>query len=272
MKDTIHNALAYEKLSLGNALINHKNSEYSQRVTNSFEGQMQQLIINGKSYFELINNNDLSEIVTRTVSFLRTDLPHKYPLTFHDVKSWITLPKIDAFHILLVQFHFKTAESHGIILYNAGQNNDYFAVELSNGQISYRFSLGNVNNIIRSKSKTKLNDNKWHLVSIWRSTKTNHELTVDSLVYKHSSSDNEHTVFNLVGNLYVGGLSSQLEYQKLSDKSEITSKHGFKGCLASIEINGRVPDINDVIRGKHMNGHVTQGCESNFLTTINLKD
>lgn len=260
----MHNVLAYEKLSLGNALINHNNAHNTQRVLNSFEGQMQQLIINGKSYFELVDNNDLSEVVTRTVSFFRSDLPHKYPLTFHDTKSWLTLPKIDAFHILLVQFHFKTTEPNGLILYNAGQNNDYFAVELSNGQISYHFSLGNVNNIIRSKSKLKLNDNKWHLVSIWRSTKTNHELTVDSLVYKHSSGINEHTIFNLVGDLYVGGLSSALEYQNLMSKSEITSKHGFKGCLGSIEINGRVPDITHIIRDKDMHGHVTQGCESNF--------
>ena len=226
-------------------------------MINSFEGQMQQLIINGKSYFELIDNDDLATSVIKTVSFLRTDLPHKYPLTFHDTNSWLSLPKIDAFHILLVQFHFKTSAENGLILYNSGQNSDYIAVELSNGQISYHFSIAKVNNIIKSKTKHKLNDNKWHLVSIWRSTKTNHELSVDSLVYKYSSSNNENTVLNLMGNLYIGGAKDS-EYKELISKSEITSRVGFKGCLASLEINGRVPEINE----EKMHGSISKGCES----------
>ena len=253
-------SLAYEKLNLGRRLIKEDDNEYQKRSMSSFEGEMEQLVINGKSYFELIDNRDLDKSVTQTVTFKRNDLPHKYPLTFHDTSSWLKLPKIDAFHTLLVQFHFKTTEKDGLILFNAGQNSDHFAVELNNGQIYYHFSLGQGRNVIASKSKQKLNDNKWHLVSIFRSTKTNHELTVDSIVYKFSSSKNEKSVFNLVGNLYVGGLDDN--YEAVAIKTGMASRNGFKGCLASLEINGRIPDISDIIRGDRIHGHISQGCES----------
>ena len=258
-----YKSLSYANIDLGSKIIRHKSIQHMQRNVNSFEGQMQQLIINGKSYFELINNGDMVDSVNRTVSFVKVDLPHKYPLTFHNTQSWIALPKIDAFHLLLIQFHFKTTEENGLILYNNGQNNDYLAVELSHGQISYTFSLGKTINNIKSKSKAKLNDNRWHLVSIWRSTKTNHELSVDSLVYKYSSNNNEYTVFNLIDKLYVGGLKTDAEYRDLKLKSKIASTHGFKGCLASLEINGRIPDFDDVLNvaGK-MAGNITKGCES----------
>ena len=269
-------ALAYVSVDVGNkqspSRLRAAHYSYQQRQTNSFEGQMQQLLINGKSYFELIDNGDLRNSVNRTVTFYRTDLPHKYPLTFHSTYSWLALPKIDAFHILLIQFHFKTSEENGLILYNAGVASDYIGVELVEGQIHYVFSLGKVTNVIRSKAREKLNDNRWHLVSIWRSTKTNHELSVDSLVYKYSSSNNEYTMFNLIGNLNVGGMKNSSELLLLNQKGKISSKHGFKGCLASLEINGRVPEFDEILSDPNKsNMNVTKGCESKICNYFFLK-
>jgi len=218
---------------------------------------MQQLLINGKSYFELIHNGDLADKVTSTVTFSRADLPHKYPLTFHDAQSWLALPKIDALHTLLIQFHFRTAQPNGLILYNEGQNNDYLAVELVNGQLRYHFSLGGAGSYsVETKSRTKLNNNEWHLVTIWQATKASHELSVDSLTYRVSTSDARHSVLNLVGSLYVGGVPLRVARGKLA------AKQGFQGCVASLEVNGRVPDMSEVIRKGGMYGQVTQGCES----------
>lgn len=227
---------------------------------------MQQLIINGKSYLELIENGDLEDKATSTVIFLRTDQPHKYPLTFHDSHSWLNLPTIDAFHILLVQLHFKTTQEDGLILYNGGQNGDYLAVELYNGQVNFHFSLANVNNILRSNVKKSLNDNKWHLVSIWRSTATDHELTVDSLVYTHSSSDIRRNEFNLGGDLFIGGLSSERDYDRVGFNSGLKSREGFQGCLASLEFNGRIPDISEISASQRIHGSISQGCESKNIT------
>ncbi len=248
--------------------IGHK-SKQQRNNANSFDGQMQQLILNGKSYFELVENENLVEVVEHTNTFSKPDLPHKLPLTFHNQNSWIALPKIDAFHMLLIQFHFKTHEENGLILYNGGQNEDFVSIELVNGQIIYAFSLGKTINTIKSKSKEKLNDNEWHLVSVWRSSKTDHELTVDSLVYKYSSDKSKYTMFNLAEKLYIGGLSTKAHYKELNSKLKIISSTGFKGCLASIEINGRVPPYDNVlgVNGKFF-GNITKGCES--IYDINL--
>jgi leucine-rich repeat transmembrane neuronal protein 1/2 len=174
------------------------------------------------------------------------------------------LPKIDAYHILLIQFHFKTNDENGLILYNKGHDNDYIAIELVGGQINYAFSLGGPQkHRIKSNSKQKLNDNKWHLVSIWRSTKTNHELTVDSVVYKYSSNQTEQTVLYLIDHLYLGSLKSQEEYELLRSKNKIVSNHGYRGCLASFEINGRAPDFEVYLnKPNKMKGNITKGCQS----------
>lgn len=251
--------LSYSNIDLGAT----KHGKSRARNLSPFNGQMQQLIINGKSYFELIDNGDLFDAVNRTVKFQRNDMPHKYPITLLTTSSWLEFPKIQVFHMLLIQFHFKTTQENGLILYNNGQNSDYLAVELVDGQISYKFSLGKAINVIKSRAKEKLNDNKWHLVTIWRSTKTDHELTVDSLVYRHSSNKNENMMFNLVDRLYVGGLRDVNEYKSLVAKTKIESKHGFKGCIASLEINGRVPDFAEVLNGKNKSsGNIHRGCES----------
>jgi neurexin len=258
-----YRALSYSNIDFGKGQMKKANNIY-RRSLHSFIGKMQQLVINGKSYFELIDNGDLKNSVNRTVTFTRDDLPHKYPITFHNTQSWLALPKIDAHHILLIQFHFKTNDENGLILYNKGHDNDYIAVELVAGQINYAFSFGGPqNHRIKSHSKQKLNDNKWHLVTIWRSTKTNHELTVDSVVYKYSSNHTELTVLYLIDQLYLGSLKSQEEYELLKSKKKIASNHGYRGCLASFEINGRAPDLEVYLnRPNKMKGNITKGCQS----------
>ena len=262
-----HKALAYLTMDLGSKAVRQLHKK--QQNINSFEGQMQQLIINGKSYFELVDNGNLADSVNHSVTFIKNDLHHKYPLKFHNANSWLALPKIDAYHMLLIQFHFRTTEENGLILYNGGAQSDYVAVELLNGQISYSFSLGKTINTIKSKSKKKLNDNKWHLVNIWRSTKSNHELTVDSLVYTFSSDNNQYTIFNLGDKLYIGSLPNKAEYNELKSKLKIFSRTGFKGCLASIEINGRAPDYDDILSNNDkMFGNISKGCGSIFELNI----
>jgi hypothetical protein len=123
---------------------------------------------------------------------------------------------------------------------------------------------------LRSRSMGKLSDNKWHLVSVWRSTRSNHELTVDSLVVKHvvnssmglGEMSGGARSFNLVDKLYVGGLKNESEYSDLRQRGKIQSRHGYMGCLASIEINGRVPDFEEVLNiYNRMHGNITKGCE-----------
>lgn len=102
---------------------------------------------------------------------------------------------------LLLQF--KTREANGLILYNAGRERDFIAVELVNGHVHYVFDLGDGPVRVRDASKSKLNDGKWHAVSIGRPASKKHTLAVDDHVtVGNSPGSNEN--LDLDGILYIG--------------------------------------------------------------------
>ena len=39
-------------------------------------------------------------------------------------------------------FKFKTSEENGLLMYNAGKNNDFLGLELVNGHVHYIFNMG----------------------------------------------------------------------------------------------------------------------------------
>lgn len=259
--DTNNIQLIYETIDLGFKF----HPRLSQmKILPHFVGQMQQLIINGQSYFELADNDNLYPNLNSTTTFYRSQIPHKYPVSFLNDESCLILPKIGSFQkSLMIQFHFKTSQENGLIFYQPGENDDFLAIELINGQLRYSFSLGDGIHRLESKMKQKLNDNRWHLVSIWRSTKTDHELSVDAHTFKHSLAPSGHLDFNLVDNFYLGGLKDHNSFEKLVRKGHIMLNHGFKGCLASIEINSRLPDFDEIFENTEhaVVGQIKRGCE-----------
>lgn len=58
------------------------------------------------------------------------------------------------------------------------------------------------------------------------------------------------------GDLFIGGLGPNM-YQNLPKL--VVSREGFQGCLASVDLNGRLPDlINDAV---FRSGQIERGCE-----------
>lgn len=58
------------------------------------------------------------------------------------------------------------------------------------------------------------------------------------------------------GDLYVGGVAKEM-YKDLPKL--VHSKEGFQGCLASVDLNGRLPDLlSDALSNT---GQVERGCE-----------
>lgn len=58
------------------------------------------------------------------------------------------------------------------------------------------------------------------------------------------------------GDLYIAGLAQGM-YSNLPKL--VASRDGFQGCLASVDLNGRLPDlINDAL---HRSGQIERGCE-----------
>lgn len=104
---------------------------------------------------------------------------------------------------LFLALQFRTRESNGLILYNAGRERDFIAVELVNGHIHYVFDLGDGPVRVRDTSRSRLNDGKWHAVSIGRPAPKRHTLAVDDHVTAvNSQGSNEN--LDLDGILYIG--------------------------------------------------------------------
>lgn len=62
--------------------------------------------------------------------------------------------------------------------------------------------------------------------------------------------------FSLPGDLYIGGVAKEM-YKSLPKL--VHAKEGFQGCLASVDLNGRLPDlISDAL---FCNGQIERGCE-----------
>uniref|UniRef100_A0A8C9FHB3 Neurexin 3 n=1 Tax=Pavo cristatus TaxID=9049 RepID=A0A8C9FHB3_PAVCR len=67
--------------------------------------------------------------------------------------------------------------------------------------------------------------------------------------------------FSPAGDLYIAGLAQGM-YSNLPKL--VASRDGFQGCLASVDLNGRLPDlINDAL---HRSGQIERGCEGPSTT------
>lgn len=76
------------------------------------------------------------------------------------------------------------------------------------------------------------------------------------LIYCATVYKSETLVLHSVGDLYVGGVSKDM-YKDLPKL--VHSKEGFQGCLASVDLNGRLPDLlSDALS---TTGQVERGCE-----------
>ncbi|XP_046401405.1 neurexin-1 isoform X2 [Ischnura elegans] len=255
----------------------------------NFVGLMQQLSINGRSYFDMAKVDKDGHRVKVTARFARRDPwwgegnpsspfdefasrpraespPLRHPVTFHSQHTFVVLPTLRAYATADVYFQMKTTQRSGLILYNPGRDGDFLAVELVEGHIHYVFNLGDGPVRVRDSARLPLNDNKWHSVTIGRPSPRRHTLMVDDhfAVVVTGTSLGGTKNLDLDGDLYVGGVPRD-KYELLPE--QIVSHHGFEGCLASLDLGGETPSlINDAIIKSN---HVTPGCDGTGGGPIN---
>ncbi|CAH1790209.1 unnamed protein product [Owenia fusiformis] len=177
------------------------------------------------------------------------------PVTFGTADSYVTVPGLDMTRSAEtdISFSIKTDDRDGVILYNGGVGDNFFVVELVDGHVVYRFDNGDGPVSVRANTPAPINDNEWHHVRIYRPNELQHILIVDDNS-GYVSAKNRNPI-RLNGNLFIGGGSSRV-ISGLS--SSVQSSSGITGCIASVDFNGRRPDIiNDAIRKQ---GSVENGC------------
>ncbi|XP_053458349.1 neurexin 3 isoform X5 [Nycticebus coucang] len=230
---------------------------YISVVPSSFIGHLQSLMFNGMLYIDLCKNGDIDYCELKARFGLRNIIAD--PVTFKTKSSYLSLATLQAYTSMHLFFQFKTTSADGFILFNSGDGNDFIAVELVKGYIHYVFDLGNGPNVIKGNSDRPLNDNQWHNVVITRDNSNTHSLKVDTKVVTQVINGAKN--LDLKGDLYMAGLAQGM-YSNLPKL--VASRDGFQGCLASVDLNGRLPDlINDAL---HRSGQIERGCEGPSTT------
>ncbi|XP_028809534.1 neurexin 3b isoform X16 [Denticeps clupeoides] len=230
---------------------------YSSQAPSSFIGHLQSLKFNGQLYIDMCKNGDIESCELNARFGMRSIIAD--PVTFKSKASYLGLATLQAYSTMHLFFQFKTTSADGFILFNSGDGNDFIAVELVKGYIHYVFDLGNGPSLLKGNSDSPLNDNQWHNVVITRDATNTHTLKVDTKSV--SQVVNGAKNLDLKGDLFVAGLGPNM-YQNLPKL--VVSREGFQGCLASVDLNGRLPDlINDAL---FRSGQIERGCEGPSTT------
>ncbi|XP_030074361.1 neurexin-2-beta isoform X10 [Microcaecilia unicolor] len=226
-------------------------------VPSNFIGHLSSLIFNSMPYIDLCKNGDISYCELNARFGMRAIVAD--PVTFKTKASYLALATLQAYASMHLFFQFKTTTSDGLILFNSGNGNDFIVVELVKGYIHYVFDLGNGPSLMKGNSDKPVNDNHWHNVIVSRDTNNVHTLKIDSrTVTQHSNGARN---LDLKGELYIGGLSKNM-FSTLPKL--VASRDGFQGCLASVDLNGRLPDL--IADATHRVGQVERGCDGPSTT------
>lgn len=233
-------------------------TENFEEVPLSFQGHMEQFLYNNQPYFDLAREGNLNDYELTTQFGERiSQRPIREPYTFMTKEVHVQLPTPDTYdpHLTLF-FQFKTTEPNGLLVY-CGDGTDFVTIELVDGRIHYAFDLGGGTTVMKANTRTIMNDNLWHEVSISRDSRNRHVLKVDSSAVI-ARADAKANNLDLTENLYIGGVE-EFRYNFLPMMVE--AKHGFQGCFASLEINGIHQNLLDTAVSIEAKDEITEGCE-----------
>ncbi|KAM4729757.1 neurexin-1a isoform 3-T4 [Anableps anableps] len=248
-----HTQLEFHNIETG--IVTEK--RFMSMVPSNFIGHLQSLSFNGMAYIDLCKNGDIDYCELNAMIGFKNIIAD--PVTFKSRSSYVTLTTLQAYYSMHLFFQFKTTSPDGLILYNSGDGNDFIVVELVKGYLHYVSDLGNGAHLIKGNSNKPLSDNQWHNVIISRDTNNLHTVKIDTKITTQTTSGAKN--LDLKGNLYIGGVAKEM-YKDLPKL--VHAKEGFQGCLASVDLNGRLPDLmSDAL---DCVGQIERGCEGPSTT------
>lgn len=233
--------------------------EAAEQTPLNFQGHMEQFIYNNQQYFDLAREGQISGYeLTAQFGERITQRPIREPHTFMTKEVHVQLPTPATYdpHLTLF-FQFKTTEPNGLIVY-CGEAPDFIAIEMVDGRIHYAFDLGGGTTVMKANTRTALNDNLWHEVSISRDSRERHVLKVDDSATLARPGLGKAKNLDLNENLYIGGIE-EYRYKFLPVMVEATQ--GFQGCFASLEINGQHQNVLDTAVSIEAKDEIVEGCE-----------
>lgn len=225
---------------------------------NSFIGHIQNFFFDDLKFIEMIGGDRLPGIFIDSSTNITTSETHLfiYPSTFRQHQdSFVVLPALQIVGDTNIRLLVKTADKDGLLLFNDGSNNNFFAAELVNGILHVSANDGSGPKVITS-SAPPLADNRWHSIDIRQTDRQSFEVLVDNRFPMQLTFPFSRNTLNLVNGLHVGGLPSSM-WSRLP--SVVASRKGFSGCMASFFVNGQLYDLMSDGIGTSSQ-YITSGC------------
>lgn len=231
----------------------------SGRRDDAFVGYLQNFYVDGYRFFEVMEEGSGSQFprvsFNSTVRLTTEEVELSvFPVTFTR-QTYVNVMRSGENRTL--HFVFRTSVPDGLMIYNPGSAEDFFAVELVGGILQVSANDASGVQVVKATG-TQLSDGRWHMVSILEATPKRFEIVVNKdrrFVLTFPSTQN---ALDLLGTFYVGGAPDAV-LQRLP--VAVKSRKGFTGCLATLIVDGKLVDLS---KGPEHQGnqapYVFKGC------------
>ncbi|MEE6458050.1 hypothetical protein FKM82_000164 [Ascaphus truei] len=184
------------------------------------------------------------------------DISVRYPQFYG--QSYMTFePLKSSYQTFQITVEFRAEGDDGLLLY-CGENEygrgDFMSVAIIRRSVQFRFNCGTGAAVITSDRKIKLGS--WHIVTVYREG-LNGWLTFDDNAPVSGRSQGQYSKITFRTPFYIGGAPSAYWLVKSAG-----TNRGFKGCVQSLSVNGRIIDMRQWPLGKALSGADVGECSS----------
>lgn len=223
----------------------HDELEFLTPFDVSYRGCIQNVNINNKRVFNIIQRNDDAVIYEVTWDCSpEFGADRDDPFSFVKETSFISFQKWLMRTQGSIQFWLRTSSQSGLLLFNPGKSGSFFAAELWKGRLRVLFNGGGETEGILSS--VNLDDGTWHFVKLSVS-RTEFEISID--LEPETFDLDENLRFSLTGYLYIGGVVHRARQQAVSvglhSVVHPTSGGSLQGCLRDIELDSEQLTLGD---------------------------
>ncbi|KAG7257129.1 hypothetical protein CRUP_007886, partial [Coryphaenoides rupestris] len=239
-----HTQLEFHNIETG--IVTEK--RFMPAVPSNFIGHLQGLALNGMPYIDLCKNGDIDYCELNAVI---------------GYKSIVADP-------------FKTTSPDGLILLNRGDGNDFIVVELIDTKVTTQTTMGAKNLDLKGQMAGDHTQLEFHNIETGIVTEKRFMPAVPSNFIGHLQglALNGMPYIDLCknGDIDYCELNAVIGYKSIVADPEmyrelpklVHSREGFQGCLATVDLNGRLPDL--LADALATTGQVERGCEGPSTT------
>ncbi|XP_072107890.1 chondroitin sulfate proteoglycan 4 [Mobula birostris] len=232
---------------------------YMKGVANNFRGCIDEVIFNQQDILSSLRTYSGFKTVHEVSAGCSDEFfaEDSDPISLFSSKSFLVFTTWDTQEETVFECTIGTTEPLGLLLYHAGQQGDFIAMEIAEGLI--QVVVGKSGKTTHLTSLSQVNDNIWHYIKLQVTSKRLH-LTVDDETVKATLSSRSKNI-KLRGPMFIGGTdeSNRAEVLKIGLHSLAGRKArggSFRGCLKDVKTNSEIKSLKNVLATKD----ISAGC------------